>query len=127
MFLIVKYYPTKPLQYKLTNPILIMTYKSFFFIVFTVIKVRIKSVKMAVKKGFNANNLQQLPLPVLTSAERSYKVWVRDVYKGHQFISAGSHPDLYTSYYESMCGVGNLEVGKTYVIMGELFVIFSLI
>ncbi|XP_033646517.1 metalloproteinase inhibitor 3-like [Asterias rubens] len=85
-----------------------------------VIKVRIKSVKMVVKKGFSTNDLQQLPLPVLTSAERSYKVWVREVYKGHQFIAEGSHPELYTSFYESMCGVANLEVGKTYVIMGKI-------
>ncbi|XP_038060799.1 metalloproteinase inhibitor 3-like [Patiria miniata] len=85
-----------------------------------VIKARIKSEKMLVKKGYDAHNLQKLPLPVLTSAQRSYKLWVREVYKGHQFIAVGSHPEIVTSYYESMCGVADLEVGKTYVIMGLL-------
>ncbi|XP_071961119.1 metalloproteinase inhibitor 2-like [Antedon mediterranea] len=93
--------------------------------------IRAKVVPYYSKIGhsiFTKRHKNDVVLPTAPSSGSSnpnepFKHWqirIKKVYKGGEFIANGAETSIYTSIFDSLCGVATMQEGEQYLFMGML-------
>ncbi|XP_033106552.1 metalloproteinase inhibitor 3-like [Anneissia japonica] len=76
---------------------------------------------------FTKRHKNDVVLPTLSGLDKPcdepfkhWKIRIKKVYKGEEFIATGAEVSIYTSIFDSLCGVTTLEEGEDYLFMGML-------
>ncbi|XP_781027.1 metalloproteinase inhibitor 3 [Strongylocentrotus purpuratus] len=86
------------------------------------IRVKIFKQKLKLPNGqryeINDPEIPDLPIEVLSQSHREWSGVIQKVYKGFEKLKHTTTVNIYSPFYDSMCGVGTLMNDESYVIMG---------